>query len=290
MERDYFIVSAVRNEAEFLEQTLQSVISQTLLPIKWVIVDDGSTDGTGLLAKRFSERYSWIEVVARPDRGFRQAGVGVAEAFYDGFSRGRLLPWNYVVKLDGDVLLPRSYFEQLMAEFEKDPRLGICSGAIYKLENGILTLDSPNDPEFHVRGAAKMYRRTCWEAIGGIPRVTGFDCVDNLKARMLGWDTRCISSLKVIHLRPTGQANGPWRNGLKDGLGANAIGYHPIFLVLKCLRRFVRRGTRINALGQLCGFVMGYFADMPRVQDRALIRYVRRQQLNRLLGRKTIWR
>lgn len=290
MNRNYLVISPVRNEAEFIEQTLQSVSSQTITPLKWVIVDDGSTDKTRTLVEQFAVHYNWIEIVSRPDRGYRQAGVGVAEAFYDGFSRCRSLPWNYLVKLDGDIVLPEDYFECLISEFERDLQLGICSGCIYHEKNGILELESPGDPAFHVRGAAKMYRRACWEAMGGFPRVTGFDCVDSLKARMLGWNTRRIPSVKVIHLRPTGAADGAWRNGFKDGLGANAIGYHPLFLFLKCFRRFLRKGGRVNAVGQFCGFIAGYFVNIPRVQERELVDYVRRQQLNRLLGKETIWR
>ena len=290
MDRNYLVVSPVRNEAEFIELTLKSVTSQTLRPLRWVIVDDGSTDKTRALAEEYASKHPWIEVVSRRDRGYRQSGIGVVETFYDGFARADSSQWDYVMKLDGDLLLPLDYLEQLTLEFERDPRLGISSGDIFNEAKGALTLDSPGDPAFHVRGAAKAYRRACWDAIGGIPRVTGFDCVDNVKARMLGWDTRRIPSLKVIHLRHTGEANGAWKNGFKDGLGANAIGYHPLFLLLKCFKRLFLGRCGIDALGQFCGYMTGYFTDVPRIQDRQLVEYLRRQQLNRLLGRETIWR
>ena len=259
-------------------------------PLKWVIVDDGSCDRTLTIAREAARREPWIEVVSRKDRGFRQSGIGVVESFYDGFSRVKDLPWAFVVKMDGDIRLSPKYFEEMISHLERDTELGICSGDIYFEENGVLALDSPGDPEFHVRGAAKIYKRKCWEKIGGIARVTGFDCIDNVQARRLGWKTRRFPEPKVIHLRRTGDANGVWRNSLKDGIGANAIGYHPLFLLVKCLRRILMGGSLLVALGQLCGFFRGYFANIKRIEDPELVRYLRRQQLNRLLGRETIWR
>jgi poly-beta-1,6-N-acetyl-D-glucosamine synthase len=287
--RDYLIISAVRNEEKYLGVTIESVVRQTLRPLQWVVIDDGSTDGTLQLIQTAARKEPWIQVVNRKDRGFRQSGVGVVEAFYDGFCRVESLPWEYVVKMDGDLRLPSDYFQRLIEEFERDPRLGICSGDVYNETAAGLVLDSPGDPAFHVRGAAKIYRRDCWTAIGGIQRVTGFDSVDNVKARMLGWDTRRFPRPQVIHLRKTGQATGSWRNGLKNGLGANAIGYHPLFLLLKCAKRF-GSGSPIQAAGLLCGFLRGYFVDIPRIREPELLRYLRKQQLKRMLGQESIWR
>lgn len=290
MKRNYLIITTIRNEASQFGHTIDSVVRQTLCPIRWLIVDDGSTDNTSQIITQLSAQHSWIEVIIRKDRGYRQSGVGVVTAFYDGFSRVSFLPWNYLVKLDGDVRIPANYFESLIEEFEHDSTLGICSGEVYNEEDGKLSLDSPEDPSFHVRGAAKIYRRTCWEAIGGILKVNGFDCIDNVKARMLGWNTRRFPQPEVIHLRRTGQANGAWRNSFKDGIGANAIGYHPLFMFFKCIRRLLAGRSIIGVAGQLCGFIRGYYGDIPRVNDPALVRYLRRQQMNRLLGKDTIWR
>jgi glycosyltransferase involved in cell wall biosynthesis len=285
----YVVISPVRNEAQYLPETLATILSQATRPAKWVIVDDGSTDQTAQIVTDAAKHHNWIELVARTDRGFRQSGIGVVEAFYDGFSRVTPGSWDYLAKMDGDVRLPCDYFERLFEEFRKNPKLGICSGDIYVEDDERRVLDSPGDPDFHVRGAAKVYRRACWDEIGGIPRVTGFDCVDNVKARMLGWDTRRFPEPAVIHLRKTGRANGTWRNSVKDGMGARAIGYHPLFLLIKCVNR-ISRGSLLGGLGQCYGFVKGYLCTIPRVTDQRLIRYLRTQQLNRLLGRETIWR
>lgn len=284
----YIVISPVRNEAQFLPQTVSSMKSQTCLPLKWVIVNDGSTDNTAALVRDASRQSSWIESVERRDRGFRQPGVGVVDAFYDGFQRVEKLGWRYVVKMDGDLRLPEDYFERLIAAFERDSRLGICSGDIFNQTDHGLVLDSPTDPEFHVRGAAKMYRRECWTDIGGIQHVTGFDSIDNIAARMRNWNTRRIHDLPVIHLRKTGAAGGTWRNAYKNGIGANAIGYHPAFLLAKCIKR-TAHGCPLDALGQFCGYVAGYFARIPRVRDKDLVSYLRHQQWNRLIGKQSIW-
>ncbi len=287
--RSYIVISPVRNEGEFLPQTIATMRRQSMVPLKWVIVNDGSRDNTAALAAEAAGEVPWIELVEHQDRGFRQPGSGVVDAFYEGFERAADLPWQYVVKLDGDLCLPPDYFERLIAAFEDEHRLGICSGDIYiETETGPV-LDSPSDPGFHVRGAAKMYRRACWHDIGGIHRVTGFDTVDNVSANMHGWQTRRLAELRVIHLRKTGQASGVWGNACKNGIGANAIGYHPAFVLAKCVRRAFA-GAPLDALGILCGYVGGFFMTIPRVRDRDVIRYLRRQQWNRLLGRESIWR
>lgn len=285
----YIVISPARNEGRFLVDTIASMRNQTIPPLKWVIVDDGSTDNTSVLVREAMSRVSWIELVTRADRGFRQAGVGVVDAFYAGFERVAALPWQYVVKMDADLRLPPDYFERVMAAFDAYPRLGICSGDIVNETSAGLVLDSPGDPAFHVRGAAKMYRRECWQSIGGIARVTGFDTIDNVRACMLAWETRRIPELQVIHLRKTGLASSRWQNAVKNGTGANAIGYHPCFLLAKCLKRLFA-GAPVEAVGQLVGFATAYFKPISRVDDRELIRYLRCQQINRLLGRNSIWR
>jgi len=287
--RSYIVISPVRNEEEFLPRTIATMRAQTIVPLKWVIVNDGSGDNTAALAAAAARETPWIELVERQDRGFRQPGSGVVDTFYEGFNRAAGHPWQYVAKLDGDLCLPPDYFERLITAFEREPTLGICSGDIYiETETGP-ELDSPSDPDFHVRGAAKLYRRQCWDDIGGICRVTGFDTIDNVSAHMHGWQTRRLAELRVTHLRKTGQASGVWGNAYKNGTGAYAVGYHPAFVLAKCVRRACT-GNPLDALGILCGYVAGFFTTIPRVRDRNVVRYLRRQQWNRLLGRESIWR
>lgn len=284
----YVIVSPVRDEEQYIEQTIRSVIGQTIQPAEWVIVDDGSRDRTGRIIDDCAAEYPWIKAVHRTDRGLRVPGTGVMEAFYDGYQSLGSVDWEFIVKLDGDVGLEPDYFERCFEHFNQDPKLGICGGMMYCLENGKFRLES--NPVFHVRGPIKLYRRTCWEAIGGLIKAPGWDTVDEVQANRLGWRTRSVSDLKVIHLRPTGAAQGTWRDGVKMGRAAYISGYHPVFMMAKCMKRLFQKPYVVAAIAHGYGFVTGYFKRIPRVKDQALIRYLRDQQIRRLFFLESIWK
>ncbi len=285
----YLIVSPVRNEAKFLPLTLESLARQTIRPQRWVIVNDGSTDDTGKIADEAAKQHDWIRVVHRADRGFRQAGGGVIDAFYSGYHLLEKESWDYVVKLDGDVSFEPDYFEKCFAQFDAEPRLGIGGGLICNLRNGALEEESKVDPVFHVRGATKIYRGECWRAIGGLLKAPGWDTLDEVKANMLGWTTRTFREIKTVHHRPAGGAYGTWPNFVKNGLANYIAGYHPVFMLSKCARRVFVKPYLVQAAGLLAGFLKGYIQRIPQVEDPALIKYFRQQQMNRLLGRQSLW-
>ncbi|MGA2863544.1 MAG: glycosyltransferase family A protein [Verrucomicrobiota bacterium] len=289
METGYVIITPVRNEGQHLPQTIDSVLRQTLQPRQWILVNDGSTDNTGQIIESTARERPWIKVVHRVDRGFRKQGGGVVEAFYDGYKLVNSQPWEFLVKLDGDVSFGDRYFEECLARFHADPRLGVAGGRVYVTINGSEVDDSPKDPHFHVRGATKIYRRAAWDAIGGLVPATGWDTLDEVKANMLGWKTCSFNDLKMLQLKPTGAADGAWRNWVKNGRANYISGYHPLFMLLKCMKRLLEKPYGTAAVGLLSGFLVGYLKRAPRVEDKALIRYVRRQQMNRLLFRQSLW-
>jgi poly-beta-1,6-N-acetyl-D-glucosamine synthase len=280
----YAIITPVRNEGPHFHQTIDSVLSQTLRPQAWVIVDDGSTDITPQLIDAAARQHPWICAVRRTDRGFRKQGGGVIEAFYDGFSKLSTLnsqpstiEWDFLVKLDGDLSFSADYFEQCFERFATDPKLGIGGGTICCRVNGATVEDSPGDPSFHVRGATKIYRRATWEAIGGLIRAPGWDTLDEVKANMLGWKTYSFPNLRLLQLKPTGSADGSWKNWVKNGRANYIAGYHPLFMLLKCIRRAAKRPYGLAALGLFAGFVGSYAKGDPRVPDKELVQYVRQQ-------------
>jgi biofilm PGA synthesis N-glycosyltransferase PgaC len=287
--RDYVVVSPVRNEEKFLALTIDSMLAQTVRPSHWVIVNDGSKDETGRIAERAAESNPWIQVVNRPDRGFRKAGGGVVEAFYEGYRLLENQPFDYVVKLDGDLSFEPDYFEKCFERFEADPKLGVAGGTICCRRGELIEPEAKADPIFHVRGATKIYRATCWHQIGGLLRAPGWDTLDEVKSNMLGWATCTLAGLNIIHHRPTGAAYGTWNDRVKGGLANYISGYHPLFMVIKCVRRMAAQPYLVGGLGLLFGFVKGYLKRVPQVEDKALIRYLRHQQMNRLLGKKSLW-
>ena len=284
----YVIVTPVRDEEEHLEATIESVSAQTIRPAEWVIVNDGSSDRTGEIIDRHAARSPWIRAVHRTNRGFRKAGGGVVEAFYDGYGAIASGDWEFLVKLDGDLSFSPDYFERCLEHFHANPRLGIGGGEIYHEFNGKLKLES--HPKFHVRGATKIYRKACWEALGELWRGAGWDTLDEVKANNLGWTTGSFGDLRLVHHRLTGAADGLLRDRVKYGLVCFTCGYHPLFVLARCAYRLTRKPYVIGSFAMLFGFLKGYLTDTPRVDDRPLIRYVRTQQLRRLFGLSTVWR
>lgn len=285
---NYAIVTAARNEEKYIEATINSVTHQTIRPAEWVIVDDGSTDNTGSIVDHYAEQFPWIRAVHRPDRGFRKSGGGVVDAFYEGYNTLRGYQWEFIVKLDADLSFAEDYFEKCFMQFEQEPRLGIGGGDIYHDLGGTLRLQV--NPRFHVRGATKIYRRACWEAIGGLWSAPGWDTIDEVKANMLGWGTRAFEDLRLLHHRFTGSAEGLVHDNVKHGMVCYVCGYHPLFVAASCLYRLTKKPYLVGSAAICFGFLKGYLTRAPRVTDKQLIGYVRAQQLRRLCGLQTIWR
>ncbi|MCX8022632.1 MAG: glycosyltransferase family 2 protein [Syntrophorhabdaceae bacterium] len=283
----YVVITPARDEGEYIEKTILSMVGQTIRPKEWVIVDDGSKDHTGKIIDDYGKRYDWIKVVHRKNRGFRQAGTGVVEAFYAGYNALQTKDWDFIVKLDGDLMFDKDYFERSLLYFEKDDRLGIGGGGIYHILDGKEVLEE--DHAFHVRGATKIYRRACWDDIGGLHMVPGWDTLDEVKANMLGWKTRGFPELKVIHLRFTGKAEGSWRNAVKNGRASYISGYHPLFMIFKAIKRLSEKPYLIVSVGLLYGYFGGYLKKVPMVNDRELIKYIRKEQLKRIFFQKSIY-
>ena len=284
----YVVITPVRDEEAYLRFTFESMIAQTVRPAEWIVVNDGSTDGTAAIIDAYAAQHSWIRPVHRGNRGFRRAGGGVVEAFNDGWSALHTDDWDFIVKMDGDLTFEPAYFENCLAKFHNDPRLGIGGGVICYIENGRKRFEAC--PEFHVRGATKIYRRECWDAIGGFLPAAGWDTMDEVKANMLGWGTRSFPELHLQHHRYTGTAEGIWDGLVKNGRANYICGYHPLFMLAKCLRRLPQKPYLLGSLALLYGFTTGYLKRIPQASDMPTIDFLRRQQLSRLCGRQTIWR
>jgi biofilm PGA synthesis N-glycosyltransferase PgaC len=284
----YVVVTPVRDEEEYLPYTIESMVRQTMLPLEWIIVNDGSKDRTGQIIDDAARQYSWIRGINRQDRGHRKWGAGIIEAFYSGYDALSCRDWRFMSKLDGDLSFPATYFEDALGKFETDNRLGIGGGVLYHVKDGKRILE--NHPVFHVRGGTKIFRRECWEAIEGLWVGPGSDTVDDVKANMLGWKTMSFFDLQMTHHRWTGETYGRWGGLTKNGKTDYVTGYHPLFLLAKTAARLGQKPYVIGSLALLCGYFKAYLDGTPRVDDPQLIQYLRRQQLAKLMGRETIWR
>jgi glycosyltransferase involved in cell wall biosynthesis len=284
----YVIITPARDEEEFIEKTILAVANQTVKPIQWIIVNDGSRDRTGEIVDYFASIYPWITAKHRSDRGHREAGGGVIHTFYDGYALIESKDWEFLAKLDADLSFSPDYFERCFAEFAEDPNLGVGGGGIYHEVEGGLALEE--SPQFHVRGATKIYKRDCWDQLGGLLRAPGWDTVDELTANMLGWTTRSFLNLRVSHYRFTGAAAGAWRDSIKNGRANYITGYHPLFMLFKCIRRLAHKPYLSGSIGLMLGYLSGYWKSLPQVEDPRLIRYTRKQQMRRLLLLDSIWK
>jgi glycosyltransferase involved in cell wall biosynthesis len=285
----YLVITPVRNEEARIRATIDSMLAQTVRPVGWIIVDDGSSDQTPQIVEDVAAQHRWIHLLRRVDRGFRKPGTGVMEAFCDGYREIPDAGWDFLVKLDGDLSFAGDYFEKCFERFANNLKLGIGGGTICCVVDGVAVTESKGDPPFHVRGATKIYRRACWESIGGLIKTTGWDTMDEVKANMLGWQTYSFRGLNVITLRATGGADGVWRNFFKNGRANYIVGYHPLFMAAKCLRRIRQRPYGVVAAALWCGFVSGYLGRASRLADRDVMRYLRGQQFRALLGKDCLW-
>lgn len=288
MRSRYVVITPVRNELPYVEKTLASVMNQTVRPTRWIIVDDGSTDGTSDILDSYAGRASWITVVHRADRGYRAAGGGVVEAFYAGYALCKDEAWDFIAKLDGDLSFAPDFFERCLTIFAGDPRLGIGGGTVCGLERGEARIESMGDPLFHVRGATKIYRRACWEKISPLFMGPGWDTIDEVKANLYGWTTQTFQDIALLQHKPTGAADGMWRDSYKNGRANYTAGYHPLFMLAKCVKRALRQPVALESVGLLAGFCSGYLQGIPQA-DEEVIRYLRKQQMRRLLLRPSLY-
>ena len=284
----YVIIIPARNEEEEIEKTITSVMSQTVLPSEMVLVDDGSTDKTGAIIDRFASEVKWIRAVHCRDRGYRSPGAGVMEAFYAGYDALQMTRWDYLVKLDADISLDPDYFHRCLDRFAACPTLGIGGGTVIDEIHGKPQIVFT--PRFHVRGATKIYRRACWDALGGLERKPGWDTLDEVKANMLHWQTNTFSDIVALQRRPTGSRQGAWGDHVKNGRAAYISGYHPLFMLAKCLHRLCYSPYIVGSLGLGWGYLNAWLNMLERVEDHDLIRYMQREQLRCLFFAESIWK
>lgn len=284
----YVIVSPVRNEGKHIRHTLESVTRQTVKPAEWIVVDDGSGDDTPEIVREYARTFPWIRLVERTDRGYAEPGRGVIEAFYAGYERIEHRDFDFIVKLDGDLTFGEKYFESLFERFRETPHLGMASGVCYIHSNG--GLERERHPDFHVRGPSKVYRRKCWEQIGGLVKHLGWDTIDEIKAQYHGWETRSYNELQVIHHKVTGKNTGVFKWAVKLGQSDHYCGYHPLFLLAKGVRRLLFPPYVLGGVGILWGYFRNYFRTAEQFPEKDIVRFLRNEQMKRLTMRGGIWR
>ncbi|MDQ2734219.1 MAG: glycosyltransferase family 2 protein [Pseudomonadota bacterium] len=284
MNRRYVIISPCRNEADYLRQTLDSVIAQTLRPALWVIVDDGSSDETPRILADYAAQHEWIRVVKRTDRGRRAVGPGVIEAFYSGYESINPADYDYLCKLDLDLNLPPRYFESLMERMESNTDIATCSGKAYIWERGELVNERHGD-EASI-GASKFYRVSCFEALGGFVREVMWDGIDGHRCRMYGW-IACswdAPELRFIHLRPMGSSQtGVVAGRMRHGYGQYFMGTGFVYMLANAANRINEKPYVLGSLAMVWGWLKSALLRKPRYEEPGFRAFLRRYQWRALM-------
>jgi GT2 family glycosyltransferase len=287
MEKKYVLITPAHNEEQHIEAVIKSVLAQTILPQKWVIVDDGSTDGTGSIIQKYSKSHDYIIYHRLKREKTDNYYTRRAHVFLSGHELIKALDYDFLGSLDADITLEPTYYESIMEEFDKNPEFGILSGIyIDKIGNRFrkVFIDKRHTP-----GAIQMFRRKCYDEIGGyIPQKYGGDdtCAE-IMARMKGWQTRSFQQYKVIHHRPVGMGDG--RSILQarfwQGLTEYGMATHPVFMLAKSIRRvFIEEPYCIGSLMRLAGFSAGYLRGEKRQIPSEVVSFVRKEQIRRLFA------
>lgn len=280
----YVLMTAAHNEEDFIEKTIRSVLSQTVLPNRWVIVSDNSTDRTDEIVEGFAKQHEFIHFLklTRPaGRNFGLKGM----ALQSGMQLLAGLSFEFIGNLDADVTIEPLYFETLMNHFERDPKLGIAAGFIYEEEKGEFRSRAANRTD-SVSHAGQLVRRECYGMIGGysIFKYGGEDWYAQQCAKMNGWHAEAIPTLPVFHQRHTGAANKPLRHQFRSGRVDYSFGSDPVFEFLKCAVRVPERPWLVGAVTRFLGFVWSSVSREKRPVSQEFIDFLRKEQRAKVLS------
>ena len=279
----YVLITPARNEVAYIGRTLQSVVAQTHRPLMWVVVSDGSTDGTDALVGDYALRHAWIQLLRMPDRRERSF-AGKVDCFDAGFRVVRDLGFDVVGNLDADISFDSGYFAFLMSRFAADPHLGVAgtpfveSGAHYDYRFTNIE---------HVSGACQLFRRACFEDIGGYLPIPGggIDWAAVTTARMKGWRTRTFTDHTCVHHRPMGTGSAGWlRAAFRQGRKDYRLGGHPVWQACRSLYQMTRPPYVVMGTCVMAGYVWAWIRREGRPVPTELIRFHRREQVARMRG------
>ncbi len=279
------LITPARDEASHIERTARAVAAQTRPPDRWLIVDDGSTDATPSLLRKLQAELPFLTVLSAPqaelgENGDRLAFAAEARAFNWALASMDAAGFTHLGKLDADVELPPEYFDNLLARFAEQPSLGIAGGDL--LEPGPQGWQLAPVPDYHVRGAMKLYSRRCYDEIGGIEERLGWDTIDETYARMMGYETRSFRELLARHHRPVATANGALRGRARHGQCAYIVRYGPGWVLLRSFKVACSRPRVISGLAFFFGYLRAALRRDERVEDERFRRFVAAELRTRL--------
>lgn len=280
MIRSYAVITPARDEAGNLPRVAESLAAQTVLPVSWIIVDNGSTDETSDIAEQLAGMHAWVRVLTLEGASAPDRGAPVVRALNSGLSMLTEHPPQVVVNVDADISFGPDYFELLLSKFDEDPSLGIASGCAYELQQGRWC--GRHVTGTTVWGASRAYRWECLQAVLPLEERVAWDGIDEFKANARGWRTQTFEGIPFKHHRREGERDGTmWRARRQQGNAAYYVGYRPWYLVLRALWHTRRESS---ALAMIWGYAGAAVRREPRMSDVEARLYLRRQQSPLRLG------
>lgn len=281
----YYIVIPAHNEEKFIGLTLNSLLAQTVSPSKIVVVNDNSTDATAEIVSGFCAKHSFISIIENKSAAMHMPGSKVIMAFQQGFN---VLDdgFDLIVKLDGDLILPVNYFEQIIKHFNSDASIGMAGGFAYIEKNGDWILENLTDKD-HIRGAFKAYRKACFKQIGGLKPAMGWDTVDELLCKFYGWKVTTDSNLKVKHLKPTG-ANYNKAARYKQGEAFYSLGYGFWLTSIASLKLAFLKQRPLLFADYLKGFWMAKLAKKQLLVTAEQAKFIRKYRFKKMLAKLSL--
>jgi glycosyltransferase involved in cell wall biosynthesis len=279
----YVLMTAVRNEENYVGKTIQAVLSQTVLPERWVIVSDGSADQTDAIVISHVREHPFMEFVRReapPRRSF----ASKAHALALSYRQLRRAEYDFIGNLDADVSFGERYYESMLVRFAENQRLGLAGGFIHEKSRGKFIGRASNSTR-SVAGAIQLFRRDCFEAIGGYLPMDkgGEDWAAEVMARMKGWEVEAFPEIPVCHYKASGVVSmEALRRKFRDGTRDQVFGSHPLFEVARCMRRIKEKPYLLGAAVRMCGFVWSACQREGRTVPEDLVKYLRHEQLQRM--------
>jgi poly-beta-1,6-N-acetyl-D-glucosamine synthase len=280
--KPYVLFTAARNEEAHIEKTIRSVIAQTVVPTRWVIVSDGSVDRTDEIVKQYASTHDFIVLLRQSADQKRNYGAK-ARALKLAYEQLMNLEFDVVGNLDADVSFAPTYYEQALSKFDANERLGVVGAMRFDLRNGQFRRIRP--ARNSAGGPTQLFRRKCYEEIGGyLPlRFGGLDTVAETMSRMRGWEVETFPDLEVYHYRPTGTAGGGQvRAKFRAGILAYSVGYHPFFEVARCVFRLFDEPPVIGSISLLAGYCWAALKRYERQVPDDFVSYLRSEQFARL--------
>ena len=281
----YLVIIPVYDEANFIGHSLDSVMSQSLRPSKIVVVDDGSRDATNVIVQKYCDNYPWIQLITIPYRSKRSVGAKIINAFKTGI-QSQHESYDFIVKMDSDILIPSNYFQKIANHFKHNRRIGIAGGKLMTERNGAWIEDTSADKD-HVKGACKSYRTDCFKDMGGLRHSIGWDTADELLARFHGWEILVDPSLEVKHRRTMGSLTNPYLLAKVTGIGMYRMRYGLFISLLSGIKYGLKHkpyglSALFIILGWLYSWICGTGFIVSPDEGRFIRSYRRRRMINKI--------